>query len=366
MSRRLLDITAPNSRPRYGNRDILLGTPTSPIVKLKTLSSDDFEAFIEEWAYGYLKAKGIYSFVQHTPGSGDKGRDVIGWIEPPGPLAKWDNYQCKHYDHPLMPSDIWLELGKLCFYTFNKEYTVPERYYFVAPQGVGPDLGDYLNNPESLRKALKQEWDKKCKNKITKGKALPLEGQLLAYVEQFDFSIVRYKPPIEIIDEHRETVYHAPRFGGGLTKPRPATPPIPADIQVQEAEYIKQLLLAYSDYKKNPIQRPEDLQAFIDLYDHFNRQRRSFYEAEALRQFAKDSLPNNGNYEELKNDVFDGIIDTASSDFPHGYKRVVETIKVAFTLNLDGHALASELRLADRGGICHQLVNDGKVRWIKE
>jgi hypothetical protein len=28
-----------------------------------------------------------------------------------------DVYQCKHYAHPLQPTESYLELGKLCVYT---------------------------------------------------------------------------------------------------------------------------------------------------------------------------------------------------------------------------------------------------------
>jgi len=59
------------------------------------------------------------------------GRDilVIGADTKDG----WDNYQCKHYQSRLAPSDVWIEFGKLVYYTHLGEYTYARRCHFVAP-----------------------------------------------------------------------------------------------------------------------------------------------------------------------------------------------------------------------------------------
>jgi hypothetical protein len=62
--------------------------------------------------------------------------------------------ECKHYSNALTPSNVYLELGKLCVYTWRGDYTVPRRYRFVAPLGVGTKLHDMLRKPEELRKEL--------------------------------------------------------------------------------------------------------------------------------------------------------------------------------------------------------------------
>ena len=52
-------------------------------------------------------------------------------------------------------------------------------------------------------------------------------------------------------------------------------------------------------------------------------------------------------------------------DHADGYRRVVAVVKTARTLQLTSHPLISRIHNRDRGGICHQLANDGKVRWVK-
>src|SRR5262245_2941911 len=103
-----------------------------PLDMLRLMSSGQWEDFVFEWAHGALKAQ--YARVEQSAGSGDMGRDIIAFASSAAD-DPWDNYQCKHYDHRLMPTDIWVELGKLAHYTHTGAYTVPRAYYFVAPQG---------------------------------------------------------------------------------------------------------------------------------------------------------------------------------------------------------------------------------------
>src|SRR5258708_5294332 len=110
----------------------------TPMKVIRTYSAEEWEEFIAEWTEGFDSG---YFQVTRLGGAGDMGRDVIGYPDDPTtPNAPWDNYQCKHYDHPLYPTDVYCELGKLCVYTFQGKITLPRRYRFVAPQGVGTSL----------------------------------------------------------------------------------------------------------------------------------------------------------------------------------------------------------------------------------
>ena len=117
--------------------DIAAAGPAIPdLERLRIMSPIEWEDFILEWAHS-LKSK--YQLVEKCGGAGDMGRDVVAY-QTNGQTDPWDNYQCKHYDHPLLPSDVWCELGKLCYYTHVGEYTLPHAYYFVSPQGAGNKL----------------------------------------------------------------------------------------------------------------------------------------------------------------------------------------------------------------------------------
>ena len=111
-------------------------------------------------------------------GPGDKGRDIAAYVTDPVLRdAEWDSYQCKHYDHALQPTDIYKELGKLCFYVSGDVYTQPRKYRFVAPFSV-VDVDDLLRGPELLKTALISNWDKYCRTDITETTERPLEGEL--------------------------------------------------------------------------------------------------------------------------------------------------------------------------------------------
>src|SRR5215218_9729565 len=148
-------ISPPKVIARLTNEQILLGPRHDPLRIITTYDSSEWEAFILEWACSLSKR---YKDVRRAGNSGDKGRDIVayeGLLNSGGP---WDNYQCKHYDHALMPSDIWKELAKLCYYTFQGEYSVPRDYHFVAPRGIGPSVLALLEDPVKLKKGLVEAW----------------------------------------------------------------------------------------------------------------------------------------------------------------------------------------------------------------
>src|SRR4051812_25011602 len=92
---------------------VATGLPVPPIDRLRIMSPGAWTDFVLEWADS-LRTK--YTLVERCDGAGDMGRDVIAF-EKSDADDPWDNYQCKFYDHQLAPGDIWVELGKLTYYT---------------------------------------------------------------------------------------------------------------------------------------------------------------------------------------------------------------------------------------------------------
>lgn len=289
------------------------------------------------------------------------GRDIIAF-DKADPVI-WDNYQCKHYKAGLMPGEIWVELGKLVYYTYTQEYTYPRKYTFVAPQGAGTKLSNLLRKPDKLKDQLIDNWDKHCREGITSTAEVKLDASLRTYLDSLDFSIFEAAAPLRLIDQHAKTRWHAARFGGGLpARPKHALPP--ASVAAHEVTYVRSLLDAYSDHLKHPVQTTADLNSHEDVKEHFNDARLEFYSAEALRAFSRDTLPP-GAFEELQDELHGGIKDEMRGIHPDGYRRVMSVVKTAKLLPITDHALKDRLSLPDKGGICHQLANDGKVRWVK-
>ena len=132
---------------------------------------------------------------------------------------------------------------------------------------------------------------------------------------------------------------------------------------MEEINYVGRLLQAYADHAGVAVPTVEDLRALVQLFEHFCRSREDFYSAESLRNFSRDTLPP-GEFERLQSEIFNGVVDVALAPHADGYERVLKTIAAARALQITAHALVSRLYTRDRSGICHQLANDDRLRWM--
>lgn len=333
----------------------------APIDKVRVMDEDSFEQFTVEWLYGCKKS--IYSSIQRIGGSGDKGRDIIAKYDD----GSVDYYQCKHYNAALTPTDFYLELGKLCYYTYKKEIPIPRKYYIIASNDVGPSLQDLLDNTSKLRLKLLQYWDQYCRNKITKSTQVFLDAAFSEYINIFDFSIIETYPMAQVIDEYLGTIYGSIRFGGRKISLPTLLMPINTE-EPEEMNYISALLEAYSDELGIPIDSTDSLKEHGSFFEHFNRQRKDYYSVETIRRFVRDTLTDSQQIDILKEEIYDGIIDTHERDYDSGYKRLVADLEQASVVNTSKCLLDSKLHIIGnnmRKGTCHMLVNDNRLRWVK-
>ena len=343
----------------YSSGHVVAGLPVPKTKRLELFSPDDWEAFVEEWASS-LKTQ--YAFVRRFTGSGDTGIDVGAFETNDWFAGPWDNYQCKHYDHAMHPSDVWLEVGKCIYYSFVSEFTKPRAYRFVAPFGVGTSLTKLLADPAKLKQGLKENWATYCASKITSTKDIPLADDLLIYVDSFPFDIFGAVSPVTLIEQHALTAFHAVRFGGGLpTRATPDSPP--SDIQLSESRYIEQLYEIYTEKAGSTVSKSTELDKHPSLKRHFLRQRERFYSAESLRNFARDSVPE-GTFEALQNEVLHGVADVCESEHGSGMDRLTETLNQAVTLSFASNPLVTAIQTQDKQGICHQLANQDHLVWL--
>ncbi|MED1585565.1 hypothetical protein P4U71_12670 [Bacillus pacificus] len=370
VSEKLIEVVEPQYNKKVSNHQLLTGAYIPPIDRLKIISPSEFEELVEEWLWGYLNKK--HEKVVRVAGAGDKGRDVIAYEKySKDKDAVWDNYQCKHYNAPLTPAEMWVEFGKLCYYTYKGVYTIPRRYYFVSPHGVGGKLFDFISKPDTLRAELIKEWDDKCLKKITKVEEVPLTGDFKIYVENFDFSIVDTINPGELISQYQQTIYFPFRFGGGLKKLPSRPSKAPDEIKQEELLYVKKLFNAYAHHKKKKIDSIDDLKQYRTLMGHFNRQRICFYQAEALKVFERDTIPEGINaFDEVKDQVYHGIIDTVYSNHEDGFSRVKAVTDKAMSIVISSDNIFSDIiNVKDKSGICHHLANEEKyleeeITWV--
>lgn len=347
----------------YSAEHVTSGIPIPKTKRIELFSADQWEEFTEEWATSLASS---YHKIKRFAGAGDQGLDVVGFISNSTFEGGWDNYQCKYYDHSLYPSDVWVEFGKIIYYSFRGDYPPPQKYYFVAPKQVGTTLGKLLATPQSLKAELLINWVGHCQDKISTTNPVVLEGNLRDYFDKFDFTIFDSSSLVDMVAGHVTTPFHAVRFGGGLGI-RP-TPEIPAANTVTiDRRYVRQLLAAYAEASGDNT-APLTL-AILDKNDKhknsFHRQRERFYHAESLRNFSRDTVPE-GTYEQLQEDIYQGVIDVCEGGHDNGLERMKNTVSQAAKVSIQSSPLASVIRVADKQGICHQLVDNERLSWVDE
>ncbi len=355
----LRDIKLPESHinPSFGR--ITNGPLLSPKKIISTYSAGEYEDFTEEWAYDVLQKK--YKKVRRTGGAGDYGLDIVADLKEGN---GWDNYQCKHYDHALAPSDVWVEIGKIIYYSYLGQITFPNDYYFVAPHGVGTKLGRLLKDPVMLKAGLIENWKKHCLNKITSTGEVPLDDEFKVYIDTLDFSVFKDISPLEMIEQFKQSSRYALRFGGGLPERKRRTSPPFEEEKVQL--FIQRLLEAYSEHSGKKIDSLEEVGKDKGYLEHLKQQRECYYSAEFLKEFARDSLPAEvAVFTDFQDEIFHGIIDELNLSTSDGYTNVQHATATASKLPILSNTLRDYISVIDRKGACHQLANEGRVEWVK-
>lgn len=334
-----------------------------PVADLiQTFKPEVWEDFTEEWAYSQQKE---YAEIVRYTGAGDMGLDILCFHTKKNFEGPWDNIQCKRYACELKPAQIWVELGKIIYYSFLGEYTAPQNYYFAASKGLGLKLKKLLTKPETLKAELIKNWDSYCQKKITAKKPIALEGELLAYLQQFDFRVFKMIPIAQMIRDHANTVFYARRFGTASFPERPPIEPPPAEVQPVESRYVKQLFDAYSEKLSLQLSEPSQLAAYPDIEQHFNRSREVFYHAESLRNFPRDSV-DPGAFDAIREEIYNGCVDTYEMDHKDGLTRIRKTVGHASILTPNCNALCIRVQTQDKQGLCHHLANEGRFIWVKK
>lgn len=316
-----------------------------------------WEEFVLEWA---TTVSPNYMKVMRAGGANDHGVDVAAFATSHGFEGDWDCFQCKHYGRALKPSDAYPEILKIVLGTLDGHYVWPRLYKFVAPQGYGISLANLINSPSKLREGLlalvQQEtgtYAKSCEDR---------RAEVVEFIENADFSIFGTVELHDLIDQHSRTRWHSARFDSALpARPKPELPsgsPAP-----HEQRYIEELLRIYEECHGHPF-TPSDAASHPEEASHYTRHRVAFYSAEALRAFARDSVPE-GTFEALKDELFEGVVNTHDRKYDTGRERLSEVGDRACLLALTSNRLLPVVDLRDRVGMCQHLANDGKLSWVR-
>ncbi|GAB3599726.1 hypothetical protein GCM10027586_02140 [Kineococcus gypseus] len=325
-----------------------------PAQRISIYDDVQWEEFVVEWATTLP-----YRQVMRSGGANDHGVDVAGFLDDSGFEGEWDCYQCKHYSRALLPSDAYPEILKIVLGALAGYYAWPRRYRFVAPKGYGTTLANLLHSASRLKRGLRQEITKE-RSALAKQLGEHSCDEVLAFIAEADFTVFGTIELHELVEQHSRTRWHTARFGVPLPA-RPAPPSPSVDPSAHEQRYLAELLAAYAERHGQSFTHRQAMD-HQQVSAHYLRHRAAFYSAEALRVFARDSVPE-GTFGALQQEIFDGVVDVHDQEHRDGLQRLHEVATAARQLSLTANGLLPVVEVRDRTGICHQLANEHRLRW---
>lgn len=175
------------------------------------------------------------------------------------------------------------------------------------------------------------------------------------------------------------TLCHTNRTSSGETgasspKPQPMKRrervSVPQNIADIERPYIHALEKIYGERENIPGFNLSMLPAYEKWAKHLKDERRRYWNAEELHRLIRDGdLADEDTFEDIKDDIYDGISGKLDLHYKDGMDRFSEISTIAGTMALDayhGEPIGKELRPAVRKGFLHILVNDGRIKSWKD
>ncbi len=325
--------------------------------RILMLDDEELERFVRDWA----DRTGAYFECVRFSGAGDLGRDVVGFLAPVRHEGEWHNFQCKQYKKTL-PTEVGMrEIGKILYNAQAGHFTAPTKYFFVAPRGVNRNLEKLIFNPSAFREKLLTEWDKHCAESIIENATIPLDDELRAFIEAYDFSRISRIGLDEILDDPHVKPVLTKWFGAD---PGPAPKgEVPDGVEDSELPYIGHLLDAYGDRDGKVYATHSEIVGHADHGPHLARQRERFYDAEAFKRFYRDNTEKEV-LETFESDIYHGVVDVCEAGHSDKLSCVDAVMAHAANLPVTG-LLAPHARIPVKQGVCHHFANETppRLRW---
>lgn len=141
-------------------------------------------------------------------------------------------------------------------------------------------------------------------------------------------------------------------------------------MTIEEKYYINELYKAYGDAEGISDFKNRDLESFPEYKDDLSDRRIDFYAAETIRrgimELGRGRFAN--QFDVLKDETHDSVKDTERRRHFNGYERMLAVMEQAITASPSDYLLCqSPYWISGRikKGVCHQLVNDGRLKWVK-
>lgn len=329
---------------------------TDHVRGIQTLRPNELELFVDHWMSNKAKA---YSATQVWAGTGDKGRDVVGFLSPQRFEGPWHLFQAKQLKSVLRMPDILPELAKV-FHHANRDGTsLPAAYHFIAPQGAARAVLEGIGHPTRLRQTIIDQWDQNCATKIVERATVPLTSELLALIHRFDFSSVHLFDVYAILkDPHiRPTLV---KFFGADPGPYASegTPDAIADV---EENYLAQIVQAYEERARASFPDVAAVLAHGEFREHLWEQRTRYFEAAYFKRHYRDNTLER-ELVDFGQQIYHGVVGAYRASYPDTLARIDGVTDRAASVVPAG-ILAPYARVEVKQGFCHHLANEGRLPW---
>ena len=319
------------------------------------MDDNELEQFCRQW----VTALPGYNEVQLMAGPGDKGRDVVGFLTSHRHDGEWDNYQCKQYRQPLGLGEGLLAVGKVLYWASRGDFTVPRRFYFVAPKGLTQKLALLIDKPSKFKKTLIDNWDAACASKIVSKQNIPIDNALQAVLDAFDYTEIRKIAVDEMMDNSAIKPLLFAKYGADPGDYPRGT--VPTNVSGDEQKYLLALVDAYSERENSTFDTPEAVLAHAthgpDLHDHRVR----YFEADAFQTFYRDNT-SKATITTFRTDIRFGIKEKLKAPATDTLARIEAVMAQAASV-VPGGPLAKYAYVPVKQGVCHHLVNDDEMSW---
>jgi len=275
----------PESRYQWRTLGGSMGGKLTYRDDILVMGSKDLERFVHRWV-----AKQLSDYVDHQEFGDalDLGRDVVGFVTSRRHEGEWDNFQCKMLAKPLDEPAVFEEVGKVLYFASEGHFSVPRRYYFVAPKGFNRGAEGFLNNPSRFKQTMLSEWDARCSRRIRRGQVVSMTPALRQAIDSFAFENVQGWDVDKMLTRPGMDIVLADTFGDDPGDAPPGT--VPGSIVEQEAVYIGQLVSVYSERAGRQFADAEAILADPDHGTHLTMQRRRYFDADAFKRHFRDNL----------------------------------------------------------------------------
>lgn len=139
---------------------------------------------------------------------------------------------------------------------------------------------------------------------------------------------------------------------------------VPSDIQENENPYITAIVNAISE-KDRTAYSLDELKTNNKYRKKIERHRNEFFSAEYVRRQSREIYDENEDpFDDLQEELLDGIHYTVVKEYKDGYERLTSSLEQAAQVSIESNQLIRESDIVSvkaKQGLCHTLINDKKL-----